>query len=44
MVDIISNQRSFFSYDPANLIREGDIAVFYESIDLNKQVVIKKGG
>jgi hypothetical protein len=32
-----------FSYDHTNLIKEGDIAIFYESIDLNKQVVIKRG-
>jgi hypothetical protein len=33
-----------FSYERKNLIREGDIAIFYESMDLSKQVVIKKGG
>lgn len=33
-----------FSYERKNLVREGDIAIFYESMDHHKQQVIKKGG
>lgn len=36
--------RTLFSYDRKNLIHEGDIAIFYESMDHHKQQVIKKGG
>lgn len=32
----LSLNRSLFSYDKLNLIREGDIVIFYESMDLNK--------
>jgi len=36
-------QRSMYSYAADNLVREGDTAIFYESIDLYKQMIIRKG-
>jgi hypothetical protein len=40
----LSKNRSIYSYERPNFIREGDLAIFYESMELNKQVVIRKGG
>lgn len=36
-------EQCLFSFERKNLVREGDIAIFYESMDLSKQVLIKKG-
>jgi len=40
----LSKNRSIYTYERNNRVREGDLAIFYESMELNKQVVIKKGG
>ena len=37
-------ERSLFAYEQNNLIREGDMAIFYESMDLQKQQIIQRGG
>ena len=36
--------RNLFSYERKNLVREGDLVLFYESMDLSKQMIVKRGG
>ena len=40
----VDQSRNLFSYESKNLVREGDLVLFYESMDLSKQMVIKRGG
>ena len=39
----MSDKRSIYSYEPDNKVREGDVVIFYESMDQHKQMIIKKG-
>ena len=40
---MVDQSRNLFSYERQNLVREGDLVLFYESMDLSKQMIIKRG-